>query len=958
MITKHQAKYFATELTMRHSGDGVDRISQSLFDASVDLNPHQINAALFVLKNPLSKGVVLADEVGLGKTIEAGLVLSQYWAERKQNILVICPASLRKQWAQELSEKFNLPSLVLDSKTYRILNKSGTKNPLDSKNVIIISYHYASRIAEQLQILHWDLIVFDEAHKLRNSYRTSNKMGQKLRNTFAPYKKLLLTATPLQNSLMELYGLSSLIDEQLFGDEKAFRQQFILTQDNLSALKRRIKGFVKRTLRKDVLEYVRYTRRQALTVPFCSSELEEQLYQGISTLLRREKSYALPANQRHLTGLILRKLLASSSKAVAHTLRTILERLKQLEFAATVPHCEGNRVFEGIIEDEEFSSEYLDELDDSGDENEDSIDLNLLRQEIQELEFNLQIAESIQIDSKTRALLIALAQGFDKLNQMGASPKVIIFTESKRTQDYLFYFLQANGYQNQIVSFSGTNSSPECTEIYKEWLSINIGTDKVTGSPQVDQRTAIIDRFRDSAKIMLATEAAAEGVNLQFCSLLINYDLPWNPQRLEQRIGRCHRYGQKYDVVVINFLNESNQADRRVLELLAQKFQLFDGVFGASDEVLGRIESGIDFEKRIESIYNNCRSPEEIDLAFAELQKELEGEIDQKMQETRLLLLENFDEDVHSVLKVQLNAAEERLDKLTHWFWKLTQSELTEVAQFSEQGYAFHLHSEYRGQAKGQYSLVRHNSASSVHQEANFHLYRMSHPLGQLILQTALQRELKPVKIRFDYSKYPAKISVLEELIDKTGYLSVHKVSIESLQRVEEHLILSNRTNEGVSIDCEISEKLLQLSGEVCEAIIDIPAEFQSHLESDFEYAKAQFERKTNQKNLEFFEQEVEKLDGWADDLKSGLEQSIKELDTQIKQARREAKTALSLEEKLEYQKVQRDLEKQRTKMRRHLFDKQDEIDTNRDILIEGLEGKMVKSVQFEHIFSLEWEIV
>lgn len=150
MITNYHAKYYAHELG-RVGGTGVDRIGRALFDACVDLNPHQIEAALFALRSPLSKGVLLADEVGLGKTIEAGLVLCQYWAERKRNILVICPASLRKQWALELSEKFNLPTLVLDAKTFNDQQKNGTPQPFKGQYIIICSMHYASGKAEDIR---------------------------------------------------------------------------------------------------------------------------------------------------------------------------------------------------------------------------------------------------------------------------------------------------------------------------------------------------------------------------------------------------------------------------------------------------------------------------------------------------------------------------------------------------------------------------------------------------------------------------------------------------------------------------------------------------------------------------------------------------------------------------------------------------------------------------------------
>src|SRR3989339_1836955 len=224
-FTKYQAKFAAYELSRLAGPQSLERLSHSLFDSKVDLNPHQIEAALFALNNPLSKGVLLADEVGLGKTIEAGLVLCQLWSERRRRLLVICPASLRKQWALELEEKFNLAAVVLDAKTWRDTVKKG-QSPINQKAIIILSYHYASRIRNELKGIAWDLVVIDEAHKLRNAYRESNKIGQGLRWATEDCRKLLLTATPLQNSLLELYGLSTLIDEHLFGDVNSFRSQF------------------------------------------------------------------------------------------------------------------------------------------------------------------------------------------------------------------------------------------------------------------------------------------------------------------------------------------------------------------------------------------------------------------------------------------------------------------------------------------------------------------------------------------------------------------------------------------------------------------------------------------------------------------------------------------------------------------------------------------------------------
>lgn len=550
------------------------------------------------------------------------------------------------------------------------------------------------------------------------------------------------------------------------------------------------------------------------------------------------------------------------------------------------------------------------------------------------------------------------------MEAMGAPRKVIIFTESKRTQEYLNRFLSANGYQDQIVTFSGSNNQPHATEIYQQWLNENKDSDKISGSPQVDRRSALIDHFRHHAQVMIATEAAAEGVNLQFCSLLINYDLPWNPQRVEQRIGRCHRYGQKFDVVVINFLNKANQADQRVLELLTEKFHLFDGVFGATDEVLGSIESGVDFEKRIQTIYETCRKPEEIDAAFKQLQQELEADINEKMNETRQLLFEKFDEDIHDLLKLRLDAAKQRLDKVGRWFWTLTQHELKNYAIFDEVNHSFELRSQISEVQLGHYQLHKRGSAAQqvTSELPHAHRYRLSAPLGEWVLQSAMNRKLPQAEIIFDYAAHNAKVSVIESLVGQSGTLRLQKFSIESLERSEDYLLFAAIDQDGNTIHAEVSQKLMQLpayeqNGQNIDQLAESPAA-ETKLEQILEVERNQVEKSVNDRNLSFFEQEVNKLDAWADDLKEGLEASIKELDKEIKEVRREAKIAPTLEEKLSLQKQQKQLESQRNKNRRELFDRQDEVDERREALIESLEGKLNKKTTLETLFTVRWSVI
>mgnify|MGYP003108986959 CR=1 FL=1 len=973
-ITAYHAKYYAYELTKRHADNGVDRLSQSLFDASVDLNPHQIEAALFAMRNPLQQGVLLADEVGLGKTIEAALVVCQLWAERRRRILVIAPASLRKQWAQELYEKFAVPTKVVDATVLRQEASGNTLQTLEyltRSSVVIFSYHFAARLEDELRAIAWDSVVIDEAHKLRNAHRPSNRIGQALRRSLEGRKKLLLTATPLQNSLMELYGLSTLIDEHLFGDDKAFRKQFVNNDANLPELRERIKHFTHRTLRKDVLEYVQYTQRKALTQPFEPTNDEQAVYEAVSAFLQREHSFALPKSQRHLTGLILRKLLASSTPAIVGTLNSIYQRLeKQHEEMQESSHPAQNSPswWNSLADDEDLESDTLEALEEQAHENgPDVITVDAdnpaslkcaLEEEMAELGRIIEQANNLNDHTKASALLSALALGFSNMQAYGAPRKAIIFTESRRTQEYLHQFLSANGYAGKLVLFSGTNNHPESLVIYRQWLEEHKSTDRVTGSAQIDKRTALIDHFRErngGADIMIATEAAAEGVNLQFCALLINYDLPWNPQRVEQRIGRCHRYGQQFDVVVINFLNTRNHADQRVLELLSEKLNLFSGVFGASDEVLGRIESGIDFEKRILTIYDTCRSPEEIEAAFNQLQSELEDVITHRVEETQAQLLENFDEDVHDRLKLRLDEAEARLDKIGRWFWGVTRYALAKHARFDPQAYSFALQdvpADIVDQAPtGRYQLLR----GAAQTDMLAHAYRLSHPLGEWALQQARQAATPTASVTFNYQGHDTKLSQVEALVGQSGWLTLQRLAFTAFETTE-RLLFNGMTDSGTVLDQEVCEKLMavEAKGTPSATTQPPPASLAENCQRHCQAVTAEL----LEDNQRLFNEERDKLEKWADDKLLAAEEALKNTKAQIKQHKRDARKATTLQEQNDYQEKIAALERQQRQQRRKVFDVEDEIIDKRDELIDSLKERLQETTETETLFTLRWQVV
>ena len=568
-----QAHYHAHRLTV--AGTAEDAFTRSLTSARVEMNPHQVDAALFALGSPLSKGVLLADEVGLGKTIEAGLVMSQRWAEQRQRILLIVPASLRKQWSQELFEKFSLRSRILEAKTFNEMVKAGQRRPFELPGQIIItSYEFAARKADAIRAAKWDLVVFDEAHRLRNVHAKNTAKGAKaLKDAIGDRFKILLTATPLQNSLMELYGLVSMIDETHFGGAAAFKAQYLgasATPASQQLLRDRLQPICHRTLRRQVQEagHINFRRRHAVTFTFEPYDEETRLYEMLSEYLQDPNTVAYGGRNNALVILQARKQLGSSTFAAAQYLGTLLERLRRQQ-AASVDMTDD---LEDSLADEQ---EALDESD--GDAT-PPVDPARLAAEIALVEGMRDLALSIGINAKGEKLVQNLPIVLDEIQGKGGQRKAVIFTESRRTQRYLHALLSEHGYEGRIAVMNGQNADEESRAIYADWLQRHAGTDRVSGSRTADMKAAIVEAFRsDDKTILLATESGAEGINLQFCSLLINYDLPWNPQRVEQRIGRCHRYGQLVDVTVVNMLNLKNRAEARIQDSIDADMEVARG---------------------------------------------------------------------------------------------------------------------------------------------------------------------------------------------------------------------------------------------------------------------------------------------------------------------------------------------------------------------------------------------
>ncbi len=936
--TDYQSKYFANFITLQNPNWGTERIGSSLLNATIDMNPHQIEWALFYFNNPISKWVLLADEVWLWKTIEAWLVMSQLWSETSRKIILIVPAALRKQRKWELDEKFFLPNIIIDGKIYKEMKREWIMNPFEQKNKIVItSYQFAAKHESELVKINWDLLVIDEAHNMRNVYQNSTWIAARIRTAFKQTKKLLLTATPLQNNVQELYWLVSFIDDYTFWDLDSFRKQFSSPDEfQLEDLKNRMKPLMHRILRSQVREYIRYTERIPATYTFNPSDKEVELYNRLSTFLQKEDIKIISPQTQHLIILILRRLLASSSYAIAWTLEKMINKaISEVSF---------HEIF-----DEDIIEEYDELTDDAEEEQELNSNIKQMKEELAELEYIRDLAKSIQLDAKTKVLESALNISFENLEKIWANRKALIFTWFKRTQEYLVKYLEEIGYKWKIVTFNGSNNDARSKQIYYDWIKKNEWTSKISWVPTADMRAALVDYFRDEADIMIATESAAEWVNLQFCSLIINYDLPRNPQRIEQRIWRCHRYGQTHDVTVLNFINERNYADQRVFELLSEKFSLFKWLFDASDKILWSLNDWVDFEQKIFQIYQKCRTKEQIDLAFKELEEELKPEINKKRDEVKKKVLENFNQQVISILKnIELDWIA-KLWTYKEMFWNLSKNLLPYSAIFNEDIFTIKLFET----PAPDIPLWTYTIDKAL--TTNYYFHRPEWPLWRYLIDKAKNFQLNPWEITFYPDEYHSKVIHLKKKKWLSWWLRVDKLYIDSFSH-EEYLLLTCIDDNGEILDPEIASKLLLMPAEKNEGIT-VPDNKDKDLEEGYKKLYEATINESMDRNNDLLIQQRAKLQAYWNDKKLALQKDIDDMNKELN----------DLEIKIIKEKdkdIKIELMKQSSKLWESIMKKQQDFftlsqslirDTNN--LIRDLESRKDAWNHAEHLFTIRWNI-
>lgn len=544
--------------------------------SNAKIYPYQIASARFALRSDYLKGCILCDEGSLGKTYEALLVAGQKWYEGKENILVVLPSNLVRQWLRKLDTDFTLPHVFWNN----------TPQIPDEEGLVITTYDFALKYSDRIKERDWDLVIFDEADTLSNK---DKQLTITLKEAVRESYKLLLTPTPITMSIMDIYGLIHFIDESVLPDSDWFYKRYFRKPENYPELTNWISQFCFRTLKAQATDYVNFSRRIPFTVDYPLIKEEKELYELIKTYIKSDDKVAYEIDEYNLS-LLFFNTLSSSPQALVNMIKPAITRTYGVEKAVL--------------------------------------------QQIQNL------ASQITVNSKTQQLLKILKPVFNHLHSMKVNEKSIVFVNNNTTLDVLYNIFRQNGYN---------------TLKYK------------------DNHTLEQFRNNDEVQILVTTDSSAKGLDIEYCPVVVNYDLIYNSIELEQRICRCHRQGQKSDVLVINMLSKENFGDVRMLELINKRTLQFNGIFGMSDDIVGN------FDTKLKDVLQEFRHANTVQEAFKTNLTEHKTDNEKLVEHSEDILFTTFSKSIADKITVTPQYIEEKAEELNADLWELVKYYFTEI---------------------------------------------------------------------------------------------------------------------------------------------------------------------------------------------------------------------------------------------------------------------------------------
>ena len=880
----------------------------------IDPNPHQIDAVMFALRRIPEGGCILADEVGLGKTIEAGLVVAQVMAEGAERILIVVPKPLLGQWQDELYQLFGISAS----------EAADDRCEITAPGVFLVGREYAGSAAGSKRLAAappFDLCVIDEAHEMfagiykrfdrSGAYDESSDAAQtahRVRALIGPAPVLLLTATPIQNSLAELWGLLHYVEPTgtLMGSLPTFKALFCAGQDGrrlvpgqAPELRRRLADVVQRTLRHQAQEFLDkpFVGRRAELYEYSMSPEEKRLYDDVTNYLLSPGLNAFQGRSRQLLLIGFHRLMASSTAALANSLERVADRLRRMRQGS--PDAERARGTEPLISDLDDDELAVMEDDPVG-ERPSTID-----DELTQVEDFVRRARSLPHDSKAHSLVKVVRSIGDR---RGGNAKLVVFTESLTTQEYLRDLLieHAGLGDTEITLFRGRNDSTRARQALHRWQEeVTHLPAHTLPSPDSAVRLALVHEFETRSRVFIATEAGAKGLNLQFCDTVVNYDLPWNPQRIEQRIGRCHRYGQARDVTVVNFLAKDNEAQRLTLEILTQKLDLFGDVLDMSDSVLHEARSqrseelttalGPDFEQQLNRIWERARSIDEVEEELRRLRETMEDrrrDLDRIREHTTGLIETRFDDSVKQVFRRIADDLPATLDALDADLVRI----VTDYLRANGIDHAAEVHEGRRliripASERLPDGLAEGLSVAAGQALAGVDALHVTHPLVRAAIDDARRRGSGTFSVRFRLAAQAPE--VLQQRRGSRGRLALSRISYRGFEP-EDRLVATAVFEDSAVL--RPAEAALELLGMPCEDLPDplgdlsvTAADLDEVVDEELFFDQA----RADHAEAQAFSRALDQLDQYVEDRLLVLRRRQREISDQLEQAEKRRGAAL-----------------------------------------------------------------
>ena len=932
-----QRRLLAEDLVRMRRPDEQRRYAACQRQGRIDPNPHQIDAVVFALRRIPEGGCILADEVGLGKTIEAGLIMSQLIAEGMRRVLLIVPKSLLGQWQTELYTLFGIEAREcrLDPEAF-----SGTG--------VFLTHRELAGGPKGASLLKatdpFDLVVVDEAHEVFSALykrykkdglydehstkaQTAGRVREVVKRGISPV--LLLTATPIQNSLAELWGLVQYVEPtgMLLGRLPTFREVFCDTgdrsvlPDQAHELKRRLQTVMQRTLRRQAQEFleVPFVERHLRVFEYSMSPEEKGLYVDVTAWLMRENLHAFRGNQRHLLLIGFHRRMASSLEALSVSLLRVAQRLRdRLANRGYTVSDDGTQLLRDFEDDLEghLEPERKEDVGDSAplESAEDSEPVSQvdesLHAELQTVEEFAARAATLRHDSKAQRLLDALRIIRERGEKGNGTGKAVIFTESLTTQNYLRRLLLEHGHNaDDVTLFCGDNETPDADRALARWED-EVGRAIPSGhrpSREIAIRLALVHEFAQRSKVFISTEAGAKGLNLQFCDTVINYDLPWNPQRIEQRIGRVHRYGQKRGVTVVSFLAAGNDAQRLTLEIITQKLDLFGKVLDASDAVLyepsrAAPESlvasvSVDFEKELWNIYSRARSVDDVTADLRHLRSTMEvrrREFDEEQERASGLVESRLDDTVRQVfakyqseLPAELEGLDRDVDAITLAFLDGTGIPHARVQLAGRVEYQIQPSGRMpEGYRDGLVAII--GDSRDIREGEVLHV---GHPVVQAAIDDARRVTAGPIHVVFEAINGPMSEG-FRQLVGRCGRLVVTKTSYRGIEPVDNLLTTAVMEGGDEALSLAIVDTLLRLPVRPGDSLRE-GAGWQ-HLEDAIDEALVADQAAVSSQEQTRFQQMLRQLDHYLADQVLLMRRKRAVLDTRIEELEKKSEKSLS----------------------------------------------------------------